>query len=199
MTRGGDRAEAPTDGAVWRAAIRDVRPLRPDARPHPAIPSAPPAAQPTPAPTARAIPARAAVRAPTGRPLRALPPLDRDAGIDRATVERLRRGRQPIEARLDLHGLTQAEAHRALGAFVAGAHRSGRRCVLVITGRGLGTPGGGSLKREVPRWLDASDLRPLLLAIAPAQPEHGGAGALYLLLRRARPAAAQPGGAVTKF
>jgi DNA-nicking Smr family endonuclease len=112
--------------------------------------------------------------------------MDRFAGIDRANAERLKRGRRPIEARLDLHGMTQAEAHRELMAFVRIAGESGKRCVLVITGRGLGPEGSGVLKRAVPRWLAEVGLRHWILAIAPAQPRHGGAGALYLLLRRRR-------------
>jgi DNA-nicking Smr family endonuclease len=111
-----------------------------------------------------------------------LPPLDRFAGIDRASAERLKRGRLQIDARLDLHGMTQAEAHNALAGFVAGGRTAGRRCVLVITGRGVA--GGGVLRHAVPRWLDEPGLRRHLLAIAPAQPRDGGNGALYLLLRR---------------
>jgi DNA-nicking Smr family endonuclease len=118
--------------------------------------------------------------------LQAAPPLDRFAGIDRANAERLKRGLHKVEATLDLHGMTQAEAHRALAAFVAASHEAGRRCVLVITGRGLGPSGPGVLKRSVPRWLEEPELRRLILAIAPAQPRHGGGGAAYLLLRRAR-------------
>ena len=108
-------------------------------------------------------------------------------GIDRANAERLKRGRHPIEARLDLHGRTQAEAHRALAGFVHASYQAGRRCVLVITGRGLGPEGPGVLKSAVPRWLEAAELGRHILATAPAQPHHGGAGALYLLLRRKRP------------
>jgi len=111
-----------------------------------------------------------------------LPALDHSAGVDRATTERLKRGRYPVEAHLDLHGLTQAEAHRALSGFVGGSRRSGRRCVLVITGHGRMS--GGVLKQAVPRWLGEPELRPHILAIAPAQPRAGGSGALYVLLRR---------------
>ena len=67
--------------------------------------------------------------------------IERFAGIDRANAERLKRGLHPIEARLDLHGLTQAEAHRELIEFVEASYQSGRRCLLVITGRGLGPEG----------------------------------------------------------
>src|SRR5205807_8439885 len=86
-----------------------------------------------------------------------LPPLDRFAGIDRATAERLKRGRYPVEARLDLHGMTQAEAHRAMADFISRSRARGRRCLLVITGHGR--MGGGILKAAVPRWLGEPDLR----------------------------------------
>jgi DNA-nicking Smr family endonuclease len=105
------------------------------------------------------------------------------AGIDRRTAERLRRGRYPVEARLDLHGMTQPEAHRALHTFVDSARAAGKRCVLVITGHGRLS--GGVLKAVVPRWLAEPELRRDILWLAPARPGHGGAGALYVLLRRA--------------
>jgi DNA-nicking Smr family endonuclease len=118
-------------------------------------------------------------------PLQPLPPhlrLDRLAGIDRATAERLKRGRRRIEARLDLHGMTQDEAHGALLGFIRNSRAVGRRCVLVITGRG--SFGGGVLRAAVPRWFEEAEFRPHLLATAPAQPRDGGAGALYVMLRR---------------
>jgi DNA-nicking Smr family endonuclease len=100
----------------------------------------------------------------------------------------------PIEARIDLHGMTQTEAHRALDSFLARAHCDGRRCVLVITGKGLRKPaedegyGGetGILRSAVPRWLNEAPNRARILAFAWAQPNHGGGGALYVLLRRHR-------------
>ena len=114
------------------------------------------------------------------------PAFDRYAGIDRANAERLKRGMHKIEARLDLHGMTQAEAHQALTAFIRVSRDAGRRCVLVITGRGLGPNGTGVLKSAVPRWLAEPELRRQVLATAAAQPRHGGAGAAYVLLRRRR-------------
>lgn len=167
------------DGALWRRAMRDVRPL--PGR----VPSAkrePDRRHPTgPAEDAGETPAAVPAAAP--RPPHPQPPLDRHAGIDKATAERLRRGRYPVEATLDLHGMTQDEAHRALTRFVAGSRAAGRRCVIVVTGHGRSS--GGILRHAVPRWLDESALRPHLLLTAPARPQHGGHGALYLLLRRA--------------
>ena len=108
------------------------------------------------------------------------------AGVDRRTAERLKRGRLSIDARLDLHGLTQAEAHRALNAFIAASFEAGRRCLLVITGKGLGREDGGVLRSKVPHWLNQSPNRARVLAFDYAQPRDGGTGALYVMLRRRR-------------
>jgi DNA-nicking Smr family endonuclease len=162
------RAGANSGATLWQRATRDVEPLVPRTQPAPQ----PPLPRQSPAP--RPEPARTAPSQPIA--------LDRFAGIDRANAERLKRGRHKIEARLDLHGMTQDEAYRALLGFIRIARATGKRCVLVITGRGR--IGGGVLKAAVPRWLDEPALRPHLLAIATAQPRDGGAGALYVMLRR---------------
>jgi DNA-nicking Smr family endonuclease len=167
------------DVGLWRRAMRDVAPLRgraglgrePD-RLRPARSLSGADAGETQAVRIVAAPQRSAPAA----------PLDRFAGVDRATAERLKRGRTPVEARLDLHGMTQAEAHRALAGFVPRSRAAGRRCVLVITGHGRMS--GGILKAAVPLWLAEPELRPHLLGIATARPQDGGAGALYILLRR---------------
>ena len=91
----------------------------------------------------------------------------------------------PIEARLDLHGMTQEAAHRELAGFIARAAASGKRSLLIITGKGS-REGGGVLRAALPRWLAEPALRARVLALAPAQPKDGGGGAFYLLLRRER-------------
>ena len=156
-----------SDRRLWSEAVQSVTPLRHRG----AAPSSPPP-----------------VTVEASRPDASSPdpPLDRFAGIDRANAERLKRGRHRIEARLDLHGMTQSEAHRVLAGFVHASSDAGYRCVLVITGRGLGPNGPGVLRSAVPRWLEQPGLRRQILAIAPAQPRDGGAGALYVLLRRRR-------------
>lgn len=111
----------------------------------------------------------------------------RAAGVDKRTVERLRRGQIPIDAEIDLHGHTQEEAHRALTAFVSGQAGANRRCVRVVTGKGTLREGGGVLKTAVPRWLNESPLRERVLAFSHARRDDGGEGALYVLLRRKRP------------
>ena len=108
------------------------------------------------------------------------------AGVDGRTAGRLRRGKLPIEATLDLHGHRQDDAHRALIGFVTAHHAAGRRCLLVVTGKGLRGESGGVLRQKVPLWLNAAPLRDKVLAFDFARPEHGGSGAIYLLLRRKR-------------
>ena len=170
------------DAGLWRRAMRGVAPL-PGRGTRPPDPDLQELRR-----LARNAGETPAVQAPVPRRLplatspQLLPPLDRFAGVDRATAERLKRGRYPVEARLDLHGMIQAEAHRALTGFIARSRAAGRRCVLVITGHGRMS--GGVLKAAVPRWLAEPGLRPDVLAITPAQPSAGGDGALYVLLRR---------------
>ena len=161
---------------LWHHAMRGATPM------HGATLPAPPTAQPAATPPAAPAPspAPAAVMPPpaTVRRLDPSGPID----LDRRSWLRLRRGSYPIEARLDLHGLTQAEAHSRLGAFLANAQARGHRCVLVITGRGLRT--GGTLRAMTPQWLEADPNRARVLSYAQAQLHHGGEGALYVLLRR---------------
>jgi DNA-nicking Smr family endonuclease len=122
------------------------------------------------------------VARPRGRALDPERPID----LDRRTWLRLKRGQVELEQTLDLHGQTQEQAHRRLRAFVADAQTSGSRCVLVVTGKGLET--GGTLRHMVPRWLNEEPNRARVVAYCPAQPRHGGSGALYVLLRRRRTA-----------
>ncbi|HXP12095.1 MAG TPA: Smr/MutS family protein, partial [Stellaceae bacterium] len=121
-------------------------------------------------------------------PLRApLATLDHGAapGVDKRTLERFRKGEMGVDASLDLHGMTQDAAHAALVRFVQRAAASGHRALLIVTGKG-GREGTGVLRAQVPRWLNEADSRPLLLAIHRARPQHGGDGALYVLLKRKR-------------
>lgn len=108
------------------------------------------------------------------------------AGVDRRRAERLSRGKLPIEATLDLHGLRQAEAHRRLERFLADSQVAGRRCVLIVTGKGVHKEEGGVLRANVPRWLNEAPNRARVLSFDYAQQKHGGTGALYVLLRRRR-------------
>ena len=106
------------------------------------------------------------------------------AGIDGGTQKRLFRGDVKIDARLDLHGFNAAQAERKLSQFLSQARLSGYRCILVITGKGV--RGEGVLRSSVPDWLKRPPLSDMVLAMAQAKPSDGGAGALYVLLRRQR-------------
>ncbi len=167
--------------ALWRAAMRGVAPL---AKHIGAAGTEPPAGDAPPPKVAKSP--RRSVPRPPGAKLPDLAP-GVTPGVDRRSAERLRRGERRIDARLDLHGMTQDEAHRALDAFLARAEQAGWRCVLVITGKGRpGTSAAGVLRTAVPRWLNEAPNRARLLAFTAAQPKDGGAGALYVLLRRRR-------------
>jgi len=107
------------------------------------------------------------------------------SGLDKRTAQRLKRGQLAIEARLDLHHLTQAEAHKALNHFIAESVAAGRRTVIVITGKGLKRTGEiGILRTMVPRWLNQAPLREQIVAVCEAAPQDGGSGALYLRLKK---------------
>ncbi|MBI5164337.1 MAG: Smr/MutS family protein [Magnetospirillum sp.] len=177
------RALTPDEARVWRAVVRDVVPLpgRSVAEDDPPLPPSPePAAPPPPLPPPP--PVRVVL------PPRSAAPPDlahgRTAGIDKRTAERFRRGEMDIDGRLDLHGLTQDAAHAQLLAFVCRAFDGGRRCLLVITGKGRES--GGVLRSAVPRWLNHTPLREKVLSFSYARPQHGGDGALYVLIKRRR-------------
>ncbi|CAK0740118.1 DNA mismatch repair protein MutS [uncultured Gammaproteobacteria bacterium] len=185
------RAVTGEEAALWRVVMRDAQPLRPQPAPPPPPPpkvEPPPVAQTAPSP-----PTQRASRPPPPPPAPAPAPVltmhtepGHTAGIDRRTDQRLRRGQLDIDGRIDLHGLSQAQAHDALAGFVRRGWYDGRRCLLVITGKGSGGEGQGVLRAAVPRWLHETPFRPLVLAIHPARTDHGGDGAYYILLRRRR-------------
>ena len=171
------------DEGLWRAVTAGIAPLkRPAAAAPAAVAPEPPGKKPAKQAEAVAKPAPAP---PTPADL---PPLEpgRAAGVDKRTAQRLRRGQLAIEARLDLHGQTQDEAHRRLVHFLAEAHESGLRNLLIITGKGRVGEQGGVLRRMVPRWLAQPPNRARVIAVSEAQPKHGGAGALYVLVKRRR-------------
>ncbi len=116
-------------------------------------------------------------------------------GLDRRTALQLRRGEIGINARIDLHGMIQETAHRTLQQFIRDCYARDLRCVLVITGKGrrsgdhdvpFMSPEAGILRRMAPVWLSEAPVAGKVVAHSPAIPAHGGAGALYVLLRRRR-------------
>jgi DNA-nicking Smr family endonuclease len=112
------------------------------------------------------------------------------APLGRRLRQRVARGREPIDARIDLHGLTQLEAHAALLRFLRRARAEGARIALVVTGKGSGnredSSERGVLKRQVPMWLSLPEFRQIVVGFEDAHAGHGGAGALYVRLRRER-------------
>ena len=169
--------------ALWRGVARSVRPLRRPARREVEDEEAEIAVAAPARPSSKAKPLKPAasaraVAAPT------LPPL---APLARREKQQLARGRAAIDARIDLHGMTQARAHAALTHFLRRAQADGARFVLVITGKGVRShdPDRGVLRRQVPLWLQLPELRDAVVGFEEAHVAHGGEGALYVRLRRA--------------
>jgi DNA-nicking Smr family endonuclease len=178
------------DSELWAFVTREVTPLKRRRRkpvPKPAEATPEPAAGPAAKPVPKA-------KAAAPKPVKPVaPPLPPIAPIDKHERRQVVRGTRAIDARIDLHGMRQAEAHGALRGFLAIAQMRGYSMVLVITGKG-GTGGEslfsaderGVLRRVVPQWLRMPDLRPLVLGFEEAHQGHGGSGALYVRLRRLR-------------
>jgi len=170
---------------LWGRVTRSIAPLR--RRPVAVEPleAAAPASKSNPFPPARVpTPARNATPAPKPVPK----PAPRLEPLDRRQKQRLARGTVPLDARIDLHGRTQSEAHAALLAFLRAAQSDGARFVLVITGKGkVGAESErGVLRRQVPQWLSLPEFRSLVVGFEEAHIGHGGEGALYVRIRRAR-------------
>ena len=190
MSEGGRRIRD-EEAALWQRIARDVTPLPRGVVALEVEPAPEEEAPPPPAPKTIKKPRRAPpAAAPAPSPPPALPELDPvvPAGLDRRTARRLKRGQLAAEARLDLHGRTQDQAHDALQDFIQESRMARRRCVLVITGKGSVASGrGGVLRQMVPRWLNKPALRRHIIAITNAPQSSGGAGALYVLLRSREP------------
>ena len=117
------------------------------------------------------------------------------AQFERRLRQRVARGQTMIDARLDLHGMTQTQAHAALLHFLTRAQAQGAKLALVVTGKGAGAGIGaarsaasdrGVLRRQVPLWLSLPEFRRFVVSFEQAHGSHGGEGALYLRLRRSR-------------
>ena len=179
---GGRRRLTAEDEHLWSIVARSVKPLRlkkqlPARRVRQRLPT-----KPKPESAAVAAPAAAL---PTMRPSSGHRPVP----IALRDKQRLARGRANIDARIDLHGMTQTEAHAALLRFLHRAQAEGARFVLVITGKGApNSPRGerGVLRQQVPLWLALPEFRRCVLGFDSAHTGHGGEGALYVRLRKAR-------------
>jgi DNA-nicking Smr family endonuclease len=179
------RSLSEDEHTLWTVVTRSIKPLR---RRKAVVPAAEEIALPA-LPPRKLAKAAKVVPPPAPPPSRMEPPPL--APLGRRLKQKIGRGSEPIDARIDLHGMTQASAHGALAHFLRRAQHDGARVVLVITGKGM-RPGAdphaerGVLKRQVPLWLESPELRPLVVGFESANIGHGGAGALYVRMRRAR-------------
>jgi DNA-nicking Smr family endonuclease len=168
---------------LWKGVTRSISPLKKIERAEPddAAPS-----MASTLPKLRSKPALPIAKAPVPNPTTP-PPL---ALLGRKMKQRIARGRREIEGRLDLHGMTQAEAHDALFGFLRAKQARGAKVVLIITGKGArggdDSGGRGVLKRMVPRWLEQPKCRDFIVGFEAASIGHGGEGALYVCLRKIR-------------
>jgi DNA-nicking Smr family endonuclease len=178
------RSLSEEERALWESVAKQTKPLRKKPRPAKANADSPevearadakPAASPKPLPSAKM----------TRTPPPAAPPL---APLGRRERSQLSRGRKEIDARLDLHGMTQTRAHRALSGFLQRAHSDGLTFVLIITGKGKtgAESERGVLRRQVPQWLSLPEFRSLVVGFEEAHIGHGGEGALYVRIRRSK-------------
>ncbi len=196
------RSLTPAERALWEKVVAHAAPMRQAAEP-PTTADTPPARPIPPKPAHSITYFRIGQASPAPQQRRDLVPSleesfalsggNKTPAMDRKRFEKLKRGKLAIDARLDLHGMTQARAQAALSIFVRDSHASGKRLLLVITGKGrdgdnddiMPTP-RGILKHQVPRWLAQPPLAPLILQVNQAHRRHGGAGAYYVYLRRRR-------------
>jgi len=185
MTR---RRLSDDERVLWRGVTRSIMPLHPEsaapAEPAPVKPARG-AAEPSRPSKSRSANARPVGPAP---PPPARPPMPSPVALDRKLKGRIARGREPLDGRLDLHGMIQAEAHAALHRFLQARQARGDTMVLVITGKGqrgeAGAAERGVLRRMVPLWLGMPELRAMVVGFESASVRHGGDGALYVRLRR---------------
>jgi DNA-nicking Smr family endonuclease len=168
------------EAELWTVVTASVRPFR--VRPAPAVPPAPPEPESKPV---RAVAALPRLDRPQPAPAPQPKPPSTPQDLDRRERMKIKRGRLDVDAKLDLHGLRQDEAQRALHAFLRRAQSDGAKIVIVVTGTGLSREEGGVLRRAVPMWLQAPNLRDVVVGFGEAARHHGGEGALYVRIRRA--------------
>lgn len=177
MSRQPDGKLNDEDRVLWSLVARSATPLK--GRVLPELPPAGPGVQAGPSGAPSPVSAVAVAARPKQQHV--------SHTLDRPILEKLAKGRMPIEGRVDLHGMTQGEAYSLLYSFLSRAHAGGVRYVLIITGKGSSSGGDGVLRRSVPAWLSTPAFRPLVSSHDLAARNHGGAGALYVRLRRTRP------------
>lgn len=164
------------ENALWQQVKKTTRPLRKE-------PPKTDVAPVTPKKSATTVIHQPIQRTPIAYNTPHLVPGSYD-NIDTNTATRFRKGKQDIDATLDLHGMTHDKAHAAFSRFIKTAYTRQNRTLLVITGKG--TLGTGLLRRMLPEWINDDDIRGLVLAFDVAKPHHGGSGAYTILLKRKR-------------
>ncbi|ARP99031.1 Smr/MutS family protein [Pseudorhodoplanes sinuspersici] len=186
MTAGGGRRGrlSSEDIELWVGVTRSIKPLR---KRTPRAPEPPQDEKPAP-PAKRSVAAKpaAAPVQPVAKPKAKVDVPPSVTTLDRRTKQKIARGSQTIDARLDLHGYTQAQAHDVLLRFLRATQSRGGRVALVITGKGGRGEGSGALKRAVPMWLALAEFRKMVIGFDTAALGHGGEGALYVRLRKVR-------------
>ena len=202
MTRDGGKSGrtgrhvTPEEAELWERLKHSLQKVKgkPRVPAHAIAPAAPPAAQ---APSRPEKP-RPGLSPKASAPAPKAPPVAPLADFNRRALRQVASGKVTIDARLDLHGLGRHEARARLRAFLLGSQAKGNKVVLVITGKGgeaevtdhlarmLGRPERGVLRRSVPEWLEEHEFRTIVLSYTAAGVRHGGDGALYVGLRKAR-------------
>jgi DNA-nicking Smr family endonuclease len=178
------RALSEEERALWEGVAKEIKPLR--KKPRFGKTEAASAEVETMSAAKAAVPRNPLPSAKIPRTTKPIaPPL---APLGRRERAQLSRGRKDIDARLDLHGMTQTRAHRELFGFLQRAHSGGLTFVLVITGKGRAgaDPERGVLRRQVPQWLGLPEFRSLVVGFEEAHIGHGGEGALYVRIRRSK-------------
>ncbi len=182
------------EAALWRRVADTVTPLHPPKpAPPPALVAAPPLATPTPAPILRKakgrVPPPRAVPQPAASPVRPLAANGLDASWDR----KLARGSIEPDVTIDLHGMNLTMAHGRLNGGIAQALAMGSRVILLIAGKprpasdsDMRGEARGAIRAKLLDWLAAGPHASRIAAVRPAQPRHGGSGAVYIVLRKAR-------------
>lgn len=169
---------APEDNEVWQELIEDIAKIKK-------------------APKATSLPKLKDIKI---RPtLNVTPPstqinsdlFDNTANIDGNSMRRFQKNDYPVEATLDLHGYTESRAYEAVHNFIQKSYQYGRRCVIIVTGKGYHASNDEDifsnraiLKNAVPNWLNSEQLKPFILSFTHPKAELGGSGALYILLRK---------------
>lgn len=199
MSRKKPRGLRPDEEQLWQRVADTAKPLSPDTRKLAVPPLLEPATAPRAPETPRVEPFRIGQKAGKSAPSHDLYSGITDSvsqaplQMDRKSFGRMKRGKLVPEGRIDLHGMTLSQAHPALNRFILGAHASGKRLVLVITGKGKSgvdddpVPARrGVLRHQVPHWLATAPLNVVVLQVSQAHQKHGGGGAYYVYLRRTR-------------